>query len=322
MRKVEKKEGDPVKQPVYAKIKALAEQEDAVARSVEYVHNNLCQFLKKNERVLICFPKKDDACCSILERAVLACEAVPVWLETDRRWITILKTAFTQKINCIIAPPLMMLGLSKVAKHMGTPLFARNVLLSGYPSPKWLVDAVEKGLDCKAWGCYDPGVGAVISGFSCRNRFGVHIRDDEYGIDIVDNQGNEIPDGEEGNILVYPKSDPMLRLFTGDTGKIDRTPCSCGCSSPRLVDMDSFKADCAALSAVGESLHMWSSILDCRLEKGECGLELEAVVFQGEKLPKFPSCAKMVIRPWKPDEDLPFDHHVVLKNMFLKGFDH
>jgi len=311
-----------VELPVYAKITNLAEQESAVARSVEFIREKLRQFLKKNERVLICFPKKEDACCHILEEAVLGCEAVPVWMGEDRRWITILKTAFTSKCNCIIAPPLMMLGLSKVAKHMGIPLFARNVLLSGYPSPKWLVAAVEQGLDCQSWGCYDPGVGAVISGFSCSNRIGVHIRDDEYGVDIVDDQGNVLPEGEVGNIILYPKSDPTLRLFTGDTGRLDTSPCPCGCDSPRLADMDSFKADYATLSKVGESLHFWSSILDCRLERGECGLELEAIVFQGEKLPKFPSCAKMVIRPWNPDEDEPFDHHVVLKNMFLKGFDH
>ncbi len=311
-----------MKQPVYVKITAMAEQEAAVCRSIEYIRSNLLQFLKKNERVLICFPKKEDACCRVLEEAVLGCEAVPVWLGDDCRWITILKTAFTSKCNCIIAPPLMMLGLSKVARHMGTPLFARNVLLSGYPSPKWLVEAVERGLDCKSWGCYDPAVGAVICGFSCSSGRGVHIRDEEYGVDIVDDKGNVLPDGEEGHIVLYPKAKPELRLFTGDTGRIDNTPCSCGSTSPRLVDMDSFKADYAALSQVGESLHYWSSILDCRLEKGECGLELEAVVFQGEKLPKFPGCAKMVIRPWNPETDEPFDHHGVLKNMFLKGFGH
>ena len=48
-----------------------------MARSVEYIRNNLGHFLKKNERVLICFPKKEDACCRILEQAVLDCDAVP-----------------------------------------------------------------------------------------------------------------------------------------------------------------------------------------------------------------------------------------------------
>ena len=311
-----------MEQTVYEKIMALAEQESAKLRSVEYICDKLRQFLKKNERVLIGFSNREDPFCRILEEAVKGCEAVPIWLEDDRRWITLLKTAFTTKCNCIIAPPLMMLGLSKIAKHMGIPLFARNVLLAGYPSPRWLVEAVEKGLDCRAWGCYDPAGGMLISGFSCREEFGVHIRSEEYDVDIVDKDGNSLLDGENGYIILYPKADPKLRLFTGDTAKINRDPCKCGCKSPRLMDMDSFKEDYATLSSMGESLHFWSSILDCRLEKGECGLELEAVVFQGEKLPKFPSCAKMIVRPWNPDEDVPFDHYGVLKNKFLHGFGH
>lgn len=311
-----------MEQPVYAQMAAQAETAEAVARSVEYVRQNMSRFLKKNEKVLICFPQKENACCRILEEAVLACECTPVWLSDDRRWITVLKTAFTTKANCIVGPPLMLLGLSKVAKHMGTPLFARNVLLSGYPSPDWVVSAIERGLDCKAWGCYDPGVGPVIAGFSCGQSSGVHIWEEEYGVDIMDEAGHVLPDSEEGYVVLYPRRQPSLRFETGDRGRLEKDPCKCGCTSPRLVDIDMDKKDFASLSEMGESLHYWSSILDCRLEKGECGLELEVVVFQGEKLPKFPSCAKLVIRPWRPDTDVPFDHHDVLKNRLISAFDH
>ena len=50
----------------------------------------------------------------------------------------------------------------------------------------------------------------------------------------------------------------------------------------------------------------WTSVLDCRLAKREGGLEIEIVVFPGEKLPKLPSCAKLKVRPWNPEEDVPF----------------
>lgn len=311
-----------MEQAVLFRIAALAEQAAAVKRSIEYIRENLGKFLKKNERVLICFPQKEDACCYILEQAVLGCGGVPIWIGEDQRWIAILKKAFTSKCNCIIGPPLLLLGLSKVAKQMGTPLFARNVLLSGYPSPKWIVDAVEKGLDCKSWGCYDPGLGAVIGGFSCGHNLGVHIRDDEYGVEIVDDAGKLLPMGEAGNVVLYPKEEPSLRLNTKTKGRLEKDACPCGCSSPRLVDIDIEKGDTETLSDIGEKLLYWSSILDCRVERTECGLDLEAVVFQGEKLPKFPSCAKMVIRPWNAETDRPFDHHGEVKKRYLLGLDH
>jgi hypothetical protein len=53
-------------------------------------------------------------------------------------------------------------------------------------------------------------------------------------------------------------------------------------------------------------LHLWDSVLDVRLKRGDYGLELDAVVFPGLELPKFPSCAKMNVRKWDPENDVPF----------------
>lgn len=306
-----------MEQPSYMKIAAMAETPEAVQRSIFYMHKNMSLFLKKKEKVLILFPKKDDASCRILEQAILDCECTPVWIGDDRRWMTILKTAFTTKSNCIVGPPLMLLGLSKLARHMGTPLFARNVLMGGYPTPGWLVRGVQKGLDCMAWGCFDPGIGAVISGFTCPQVDGVHIRTEEYEVDIVDENDQPLPAGEVGRVVLYPKTIPSLRFAVGDRGRLETRPCSCGNSAPKLVDIDTVKTDNLDMSNLGESLHYWSSILDCRMERTECGLELELVVFQGEKLPKLPTAAKLLVRPFNPEKDMPFDHLEVLKKRYL-----
>lgn len=58
----------------------------------------------------------------------------------------------------------------------------------------------------------------------------------------------------------------------------------------------------------------WTSVLDCRLAKGVGGLEIEIIVFPGEKLPKLPSCAKLDVRPWNPEVDMPFGVQQVIKN--------
>ncbi|MBO7253313.1 MAG: hypothetical protein J6V25_11890 [Oscillospiraceae bacterium] len=309
-----------MKQPVFLQLAQLAEQPEMVERSVAYVVRYMRKFLKENEKVLSCFPLEDTASCRILQRSVEACGCEMVWIGEDRRWITILKLAFTSKCNCIIGPPLMLLGLSKVAKHMGTPLFARNILLSGYSSPQWIVEAVQVGLDCKAWGCYDPGIGPVIAGFTCGCKDGLHIRDDVYGVEIVDKEDRPLPAGEIGRVALYPLQDPSLRFVTDNLGALETAPCSCGESSPRLVKLDMEKYDDESLSQMGEKLLYWSSVLDCRLERTECGLELEVVIFQGEKLPKFPSCAKLIIRPWNPETDEPFDHGGQMKKKLISNF--
>ena len=42
------------------------------------------------------------------------------------------------------------------------------------------------------------------------------------------------------------------------------------------------------------------------MKKTECGLEMEVVCFPGEKLPRMPSAAKLLIRPYNPKADEPF----------------
>lgn len=309
-------------QPAYKELKALAETPEAIIKSTEYMKEQLSRFLKKKDKVMICFRKQDNAACHILDQAVLGCECEPIWVGDDFRWMTLLKIAFTTRSDCIVGLPLLLLGLSKLAKHMGTPLFARNVLMSGYPTTTWMVEGVRRGLDCMAWGCFDPGTGAVIAGFTCPQLDGIHLREDEYGFEIVDSEGRMLPDGEIGQLILYPKANPSLRFAVGDTCRLSTEPCSCGCKAPKLMDFDVIKPDGKEMSELGESLHYWTSILDCRIERTEYGLELELVVFQGEKLPKLPTAAKLIVRPFNPEVDEPFDHHNVLKKRYISQETH
>lgn len=310
-----------MEQPSYMKLAALAQAPEAIEKSISYLQDHLHHFLRKKERVLILFPKQDNATFRILEEALRRCECTPMWIGEDRRWVTLLKTAFTSRCSCLVGPPLTLLGLSKLAKYMDTPLYVKNVLMAGYPTTHWLVNGVRQGLDCMAWGCFDPGPGSVISGFTCSQLDGVHIREDIFGVDIVDEQDGALPLGELGRVVLYLKEDPAIRFAVGDVGRIDTKACSCGCAFPKIIDMDVVK-DNPELSNLGENLHLWSSILDCRMEKTECGLELELVVFPGEKLPKLPTTAKLVVRPFDPETDKPFDHLAVLKKRYLSLQNH
>lgn len=306
----------------YMKLAELAKLPEAEKRSVVYLQENMARFLKQNEHVLILFLKTDCVFCRILEQAVLACGCTPVWIGEDRRWMTMLKTAFTTRCSCLIGSPLLLLGLSKLAKQMRTPLSVKNVLMAGYPTTAWIVDGVRQNLDCMAWGCFDPGDGIVIGGFTCKQLDGVHIRADEYTVVIEDEEGRDLPHGVLGRVVLYPNSDPTLRFAVGDSGRIEIRGCSCGSADPKLVDVDVLKMGEDDIFHLGESLYYWSSILDCRMEKTECGMELELVVFPGEKLPKLPTVAKQIIRPFDPETDAPFEHQEVLKKRFLSVNNH
>jgi len=312
--------GGNMNEMAYSQLADMAAQPEALEKSICYIEQHISTFLRPRDRVLICFVNTPGNFGYIAEQAVLRCGAIPV-IPEDLKWKTLLKEAFSKKCAAIVGTPLLVLGLSKLAKRMQTPLYARNVILAGYPSSGWMLDGIRKGLDCRIWGCYDPGAGIVVGGFSCDSSGAIHLRSDEYGVDIVTEHGKLVGAGEYGEVVIYPVNMPQLRLHTGDYARLNSAPCVCGCDSPRLLDFDTVRGVDPALSLLGEQLHQWTSVLDCRLSKTGYGIELEIVTFPGEKLPKLPSCAKLVIRNWNPELDMPFPHMFVLKNRLFSDND-
>ncbi len=305
----------------YHRLTALASTPDAQEKAIVYLAENMGRFLKKRDKVLICFRDEPASLGALMKEAVIRCDAVPQFLEHDRRWLTLLKTAFITRCDAIVGPPLTLLGLAKVAKHMGTPLFARNVLLGGYPCKKWMIDGIQQGLDCRVWRCYDPGYGAMIAGFSCPEGH-IHLRSPRYQACILDENGRELPPGRTGRILLSPDCDPGIRFETGDMACLEKAHCRCGLTSPRLMDFQTSHGIDPAWSELWESFHHWGSILDCKIFNTGKGLELELVVFPGEKLPKFPNCARLLVRAWNPETDEPFAHAYVLKKQLFSQENH
>ncbi len=112
----------------------------------------LRSFLKRKERVLLCFPEGKE---HGLPEFVEHCGAIPVSWGKDTRWKTLLHIGFAQRCGTVIGPASIVLGLSKLAKRMGTPLHIRNAILVGKKPDAWMVETIQTGLDCTvrcAWG--------------------------------------------------------------------------------------------------------------------------------------------------------------------------
>lgn len=292
--------------PDYERLAALCSDGDSLEKTVQYLIDSLKPIVKKDEATLICFPReKETDLGALMEKAVSACGSQPVFWEKDLRWKTLLRTAFLSKASTIIAPPLITLGLSKLAAYEGIPLYFYHAVMAGYPCLDWEMDGIEKGLDCNISGFLGPGTDAVLSGFSCECGRGVHIRDDVFDIQIVDESGEELPDGQYGRMVIANRKDPSARFVTKTFGRFMDHRCPCGNPAPKLDSIDLGDRSAMMLLKLSEDLLYWNSILDCRLSRTEYGLDLEVVVLRGEKLPKLPNCAKLVVRPWDPETDVP-----------------
>lgn len=294
---------------VYEKLHKLETTPEALEGTISYIAEHLRTFLQASEQVLICYPRMEDSSFgAILEKAVLQCDCTPVFWGPDYRWKTLLRQAFSMHVVTILGPPLVVLGLMKMAKATATPLYIHNVMLGGYPYASWMVEGIKKGLDCRIWGCYSVGPGPVVAGFTCSREAGIHLRDDVFDVTISDDAGKSLPDPQRGHLILTYKKDTDLELIydTDESAKILHQPCSCGCDAPRILDTLYIGNDDPTKKMLEERFLAWSSILDYKVENTESGVALELVVFPGESLPKIPSCAKLIVRAWNPEKDIPF----------------
>ena len=92
-------------------------------------------------------------------------------------------------------------------------------------------EKIETAFQCKVFNRYGSReVGDIAS--ECEAHAGLHVFPSGNYIEIVDDQGHPVPNGEEGNILVtnlYNYAMPLIRYYIGDRGVLSRSDrCACG----------------------------------------------------------------------------------------------
>ena len=274
---------------------------------VSYLADRMGAFLHRRERVLICIPgRENNSLAGVFEDAVRKAGAIPMYWGPDFRWKALLRQAFSSRATAVIGQPLLLLGLMKLAKNAGTPLFIRNVLLTGYPWYHWMEDGIRQGLDCHVWGCYIPGGDTMVAGFSCPEEKGIHIWKEAFDARLVSDKGITLLPGERGRLELTARDGSGKVWDTGDLATRETLPCPCGEKGMLLRDIVPEKMPDTPFHQLMEPLLSWSSVLDFRAERTEMGLSLEVVCFPEELLPQLPTSAKLIFRYWNPDRDMPF----------------
>ena len=280
---------------------------EALERTREYLLRHMKTILQPNEKVLVCFPDRGvDSVGGILRQVLEQIGCTCFFWGPDYRWKSLLRLAFDSYASTVIGPPLVVLGLMKMARSTATPLNIHNALLGGYPYTSWMTEGIKQGLDCRTWGCYMIDGGPVIAGFSCSEEAGIHIREDLFEAAIRTREGAPMEDAQRGLLTMRYKAEPDLVFDAQETAKIWHQPCSCGCDDARIVDTVYIGSDEPARIILEDRFLAWSSILDYRLTQTAAGTALELVVFPGESLPRIRSCANQTIRVWDPENDRPF----------------
>jgi phenylacetate-CoA ligase len=78
-------------------------------------------------------------------------------------------------------------------------------------------------------------------GHTCEQRDGFHLHEDLCVVELVNDAGEPVADGEPGAVVIsnlVNRGTVLLRYRLGDHGRITSSPCACGRTSRRLLDLD------------------------------------------------------------------------------------
>jgi phenylacetate-CoA ligase len=96
---------------------------------------------------------------------------------------------------------------------------------------------------------------------------GRHINADVVHVEVVDDAGQALPPGVEGNLvatLLVNRAMPLLRYRTGDRASLQPDACACGCPLPRLGLVTGRAADILILR---DGLRISPYALTCAIER-------------------------------------------------------
>jgi phenylacetate-CoA ligase len=137
------------------------------------------------------------------------------------------------QINVVQGIPTAILPLLRAARELEPALRIEKVVYAGNPMAKsdfvWLREALGVKRIASIIGANDGGQLA----FQCEHQSGPlhHLVDDYNYVEIIDEIGKRVPDGEPGRILLtslQKRAFPLIRYELGDAGRIVGSECACG----------------------------------------------------------------------------------------------
>lgn len=155
------------------------------------------------------------------------------------------KSIFLNKPTVLIAVPSFIINLIDFAKTNGIDYAhssVRSIVCIGEAireddlSLNVLGKRITDQWDVQLFSTYaSTEMGAAFT--ECLEQKGCHLNDNLLYLEVLNDEGEEVADGETGEIVVTTigrTGTPLIRYKTGDIARVYRSVCACGDRSPRL----------------------------------------------------------------------------------------
>ena len=242
--------------------------------TVDFFQQGMSMLIEPGERVLILLPgERIGSVGDLLIKAIKRAGAKPILHGVVRNIAETLEIIAHEKIDSIVGIPVQVLALARYTESSGNAIRLKNVLLSTDHVP----DAIRQELGlvwkCQVFEHYGMTEMGLGGGIDCDAHEGYHLREADLFFEIVDQRGEPVPDGQEGEVVfttLTRQGMPLIRYRTGDISRFLLDSCSCGTVLRRLDRITKRKNDLVCLGKdqyftiadLDEKLFAVSGVLD------------------------------------------------------------
>lgn len=202
--------------------------------TVGFFAAGISEMLHPGEKCLIAFPFTGPfGLGDLIAQAVERLGAIPVKAGFGQTWQELMNLVQETQPETYIGFPVTLLSLIRLYEGE-FPI--QRALVSGDACPEGVMAALETALGSKLYphyGSRECGLGGAVT---CPAFHGMHLRENHMIPEIIDQQGNVLPEGEYGELVlttIGADAMPLIRYRTGDFTRI-LPGCPCGGITKRL----------------------------------------------------------------------------------------
>ena len=223
-----------------------------ITHTVGFFAAGIGEFVSPGDTVCVAMPfSGPDGLGELICRAVESLGAKPVRMGVGRSLGEQAEMLDTERPEAYIGMPVPLLGL---IRWMGSTGSLRRALVSGDACPEGVIHELERLLGARLFPHYGSREMCLGGAVTCPAHEGMHLRENHVIAEIVSPEGEALPDGEFGELVITTvdmQAMPLIRYKTGDYTRFLAEPCPCGGvtrrldtvrrarETPDIVDLDS-----------------------------------------------------------------------------------
>ena len=231
--------------------------------TVGFFAAGISEMLSAGEKCLIAFQFTGPfGLGDLIAQAVERLGAAPIKAGFGGVWGELTALVRETQPETYIGFPVTLLSLARI---YGEDFPIKRALVSGDACPKGVMGELEKALGIKLYphyGSRECGLGGAVT---CPAFEGMHLRENHIIPEIIDENGNVLPDGEYGELVITTigaDAMPLIRYRTGDYTRI-LPQCLCG-GVTRRIDTVSRRAGSISIEELDSKLLHIPELVDYR----------------------------------------------------------